>query len=88
VDLKYLYFLWLFQGLLKTKKTATAVTLKTDSLGFLRNFAIPVSNLETQRAIFAEIEVEQVLGYAHRELIRRMEAMIKTAVERAWGASD
>ena len=47
--------------------------------------AIPLPNLETQRAIVAEIEAEQALVAANRELIRRMEAKVKAAIDRVWG---
>ena len=39
-----------------------------------------------QRAIVAKIETEQALVNANRELIRRMEAKIKSAVDRVWGS--
>jgi hypothetical protein len=41
--------------------------------------------IETQRAIISEIEAEQVLVAANRELIRRMEAKVKAAIDRVWG---
>lgn len=47
--------------------------------------AIPLANLETQRTIVAEIEAEQALVNANRELIRRMEAKVKAAIDRVWG---
>lgn len=50
------------------------------------NFKLPLPDLPTQRAIVAEIEAEQALVNANRELIRRMEAKIKTAIDRVWGA--
>lgn len=52
----------------------------------LKEITIPVPNLETQRAIVAEIEAEQALVAANRELIRRMEAKVKAAIDRVWGA--
>lgn len=48
---------------------------------------IPFPSLETQRTIVAEIEAEQALVNANRELIRRMEAKIKTAIDRVWSAA-
>ena len=42
-------------------------------------------DLETQRTIVAEIEAEQALVNANRELIRRMEAKVKAAIDRVWG---
>jgi hypothetical protein len=37
-------------------------------------------------AIVAEIEAEQALVNANRELIRRMDAKVKAAIDRVWGA--
>ena len=54
---------------------------KTDVL----NFKLPLPGLPTQRAIVAEIEAEQALVNANRELIRRMEAKVKAAIDRVWG---
>ena len=50
------------------------------------NFKLPFPDLPTQRAIVAEIETEQALVHANRELIRRMEAKVKAAIDRVWGA--
>ncbi|HOE40854.1 MAG TPA: hypothetical protein PLB25_04380 [Rhodoferax sp.] len=38
-----------------------------------------------QRSIVAEIEAEQALVAANRELIRRMEAKVKATIDRVWG---
>jgi restriction endonuclease S subunit len=46
------------------------------------------SILETQRAIVAEIEAEQALVAANRELIRRIEAKVKAAIDRVWGSTS
>ena len=54
----------------------------------IREFLIPVPDMPTQRAIVAEIEAEQALVNANRELIRRMEAKVKAAIDRVWGAQD
>ena len=50
----------------------------------IREVKIPLPDLETQRAIVAEIEAEQALVNANRELIRRMEAKIKAAIDAVW----
>jgi hypothetical protein len=44
--------------------------------------------IETQRAIIAEIEAEQTLVAANGELIHRMEAKVKAAIDRVWGTSS
>jgi type I restriction enzyme M protein len=51
----------------------------------LRAYKIPLPDLETQRAIVAEIEAEQRLVDGNKELIRRMEAKVKAAIDRVWG---
>ena len=61
------------------------MNLTTDQI---RTYSIPVPDLATQRAIVAEIEAEQALVAANRELIRRMEAKVKAAIDRVWGVSS
>lgn len=46
---------------------------------------IPLPPLETQQAIVAEIEAEQRLVAANRELIERFEAKIQATLARVWG---
>lgn len=53
----------------------------------IHDVKIPLPDLPTQRAIVAEIEAEQALVNANRELIRRMEAKVKAAIDRVWGES-
>ena len=50
--------------------------------------AIPLPSLETQQAIVAEIEVEQALVAANRELIERFEKKISAAIGRVWGEAE
>lgn len=45
----------------------------------------PLPPLATQQAIVAEIEAEQALVAANRELITRMEAKIQSVLARIWG---
>jgi type I restriction enzyme M protein len=46
---------------------------------------IPLPPLEIQKAIVAEIEAEQTLVNANRELITRFEKKIQTTLNRIWG---
>ena len=46
---------------------------------------IPLPSLETQQTIIAEIEAEQALVDANRELAERMEQKIRAAIGRVWG---
>jgi type I restriction enzyme M protein len=69
----------------QAEKAATGVAQKTIALGALRNFIVPVPPIEIQRAIVAEIEAEQALVNANKQLISRFEAKIKTTVNGVWG---
>ena len=60
---------------------------KNINIEILKTLKIPLPDLEAQRAIVAEIEAEQALVNANRELIRRMEAKVKAAIDRVWGES-
>lgn len=64
--------------------TAGHGTLKIDTDDLLR-IQIAVPPLETQRAIVAEIEAEQALVEANKQLIARFEAKIKAVIDRIWG---
>ena len=52
---------------------------RTDKLGWC-------PDISTQRAIVAEIEAEQALVAANRELITRFEQKIQATLARIWGA--
>jgi len=64
---------------------AKGVAQKTVSLSSLRDFSIPLPPLATQQAIVAEIEAEQALVAANRELISRFEKKIQATLARVWG---
>ncbi len=54
----------------------------------LRTLPIPLPPLATQQAIVAEIEAEQALVAANRELITRFEQKIQATLARIWGEAD
>jgi len=58
------------------------------SMGVLGKLTIPIPPLETQRAIVAEIEAEQALVNANRELIVRFEKKIQATLARIWGEEE
>ena len=62
-------------------------TMNILSMQTLKTLKIPLPPLETQQAIVAEIEAEQALVSANRELEERMEGRIAAAVGRVWGNS-
>ena len=51
----------------------------------LKQVKVPLPPLSTQQAIVAEIEAEQALLAANRELIARFEKKIQATLARVWG---
>ena len=51
----------------------------------IKQLQIPLPPLATQQAIVAEIEAEQALVAANRELITRFEKKIQATLARIWG---
>ena len=65
---------------------APSTAQKNINLGVLENVRIPLpSSVATQQAIVAEIEAEQKLVAANRELIERFEKKIQSTLARIWG---
>ena len=50
----------------------------------LSEIQVPLPSLDVQKAIIAEIEAEQALVAANRELVERMEGKIRAAIGRVW----
>jgi type I restriction enzyme M protein len=71
----------------KVMETAAHGTLKLNS-DALKQTKIPLPSLETQQAIVAEIEAEQALVAANRDLITRFETKIESAIARVWGGAE
>jgi type I restriction enzyme M protein len=51
----------------------------------IKTIKIPLPPLATQQAIVAEIEAEQALVAANRELITRFEQKVQATLARIWG---
>jgi type I restriction enzyme M protein len=60
-------------------------TMDILSLKVLKSLRLPLPPLATQQAIVAEIEAEQALVAANRELIARFEKKIQATLARVWG---
>ncbi|PUA17320.1 N-6 DNA methylase [Glaciimonas sp. PCH181] len=54
----------------------------------IKTIKIPLPPLATQQAIVAEIEAEQALVAANRELMIRFEKKVQATIARAWGEED
>jgi len=54
----------------------------------IRDTKIPLPDFDTQRAIVTEIQAEQALVDANKQLIDRFEAKVKATINRVWGDSE
>ena len=63
----------------------TGVTVPKLNQAKLRSIPLPLPSLTTQKSIVAELEAEQALVEANRQLIERMEKKSQTAIGRVWG---
>ncbi|CAD5948716.1 N-6 DNA methylase [Planktothrix agardhii] len=72
-----------FQEFIKNNVMQAAMPALSHSI--MKEVTIPLPPLEIQKAIVAEIEAEQTLVNANRELITRFEKKIQTTLNRIWG---
>jgi type I restriction enzyme M protein len=66
----------------------TSGSMKNIAKPQLLAITVPLPPLATQQAIVAEIEAEQALVAANRELISRFEKKIQASLARIWGESE
>jgi type I restriction enzyme M protein len=62
--------------------------MKNLNQGILSSVLIPVPEVEAQQVIVTEIEEEQRLVDANKELIGRFEQKINQAINRVWGEAE
>lgn len=67
------------------KTVGRGANIRNLSQGILNELKVPLPPLATQQAIVAEIEAEQALVAANRELIVRFEKKIQATLARVWG---
>ena len=70
------------------ERAATGGVVNNLNSELVRNVRIPLPPLATQQAIVVEIEAEQTLVAANRELIARFERKIQTTLARVWGEDE
>ena len=70
------------------ERQASGSTQRFIPLGFIRKLQIPLPTLTIQQAIATEIEAEQALVAANRELIARFENKIQATLARIWGEAE
>ena len=83
---------WVFLSISTVSFHAWATPQMTGTGGLQRvprlaveNYKIPVPSTDIQKALIKEIEAEQALVNANRELIERFENKIQTTLARIWG---
>lgn len=83
---------WVFLNVATPAFRAWAIPQMTGTGGLQRvprdaieKYSIPLPPLAEQKVIVAEIEAEQALVNANRELITRMEKKIQSTLARVWG---
>ncbi len=86
---------WVFLNIANPMFRAWATPQMTGTGGLQRvprtvieKYKIPVPPIETQQSIVAEIEAEQALVAANRELIERFEKKIQATITRIWGEDN
>ena len=79
------FFLNTTHGRRKMLSMMSGVAIRRLTLVKINQTQIPLPPLETQQAIIAEIEAEQALVAANRELIQRFEGKIQAVIARVWG---
>jgi type I restriction enzyme M protein len=67
------------------KTVGRGANIRNLSQGILNELKVPLPSLATQQGIVAEIEAEQALVAANRELISRFEQKIQVTIARIWG---
>ena len=83
VNNEYLYWNLLSQHERNAMQSVGAI-FKNLTTSQVKEFEVPLPPLETQRAIVAEIEAEQTLVNANRELIERFEKKIENVIAGVW----
>jgi type I restriction enzyme M protein len=86
LDNRYLaYYLNSENGRQRMLSLISGVAITRLTLTKINNAIVPLPPLATQQAIVAEIEAEQKLVNANRDLIERMEKKIQATLARVWG---
>jgi type I restriction enzyme M protein len=73
---------------LKRNAVGAAGSMPKINQSIVEYIPIPLPPFATQQAIIAEIEAEQVLVAANRELIARFEKKIQSTLARIWGEDE
>ncbi|AZO26562.1 N-6 DNA methylase [Mesorhizobium sp. M1B.F.Ca.ET.045.04.1.1] len=69
----------------RMKSVGQGANIRNLSQGILSELSVPLPNLDTQLAVAAEIEAEQTIVDANRDLIARFKRKIEATVANVWG---
>lgn len=67
------------------EEQAVGVTMKNLNQGILSSIQMPLPSVDIQQRVVSEIEAEQALVAANRELIACFEKKIQATLARIWG---
>jgi type I restriction enzyme M protein len=87
IDKRFLFHL-LESDSEKIKSEGNGIAMVHATKGGMEQRKFPLPPLATQQAIVAEIEAEQALVNANRELIARFEQKIQATLARVWGEDE
>ncbi len=87
VDKKFLYYL-LERDTEQIKSEGHGVAMMHATKGGMEKREFPVPDIDVQREIVAELDDEQRLVDANKELIHRFEEKIKQTINRVWGKAE
>ncbi|MCB0506004.1 MAG: restriction endonuclease subunit S [Cyclobacteriaceae bacterium] len=85
IDKHFVYY-FLFSISSKIENDGNGITVKGVDRNYVKSLNIPKPPLETQRQIVAQIEKEQELVSANKQLIEIFEQKIKDRIAKVWGA--
>ena len=89
LDIRYLFYFFKSKGHeILAAGIKPGVTVQSFHSGFFKSYQLPLPSLATQQVIVAEIEAEQALVAANRELITRFEQKIQATLARVWGEAE
>jgi type I restriction enzyme M protein len=86
IDNSFFYF-WLAAQHEKNGLQSVGSIFRNLTTSQVKEFKVPFPPLEVQRKIASEIEAEQAIVNANRDLIARFEKKIEAAIARVWGDS-
>ncbi|MCL4854424.1 MAG: restriction endonuclease subunit S, partial [Bryobacteraceae bacterium] len=70
------------------KAEGSGIAMVHATKGGMEKRLFPLPDIDTQRAIVAEIAADQALVNGNKQLVERFEAKIRAAIDRVWGDSE